>query len=56
MYPRSCEADDEKPDSIDEVNPNNLYKSDPSQKGWLQKHKGKDRQMKRSSDAEQPKV
>ena len=56
MDPHSCEADDEKSDSTDKVNPDNLHKLDPSQKGGVWKHKGKDRQMKRSTDAEEPKV
>ena len=56
MDPHSCKTDDEKSDSIDEVNPQNLQKSDPSQKRGVLKFKGKERQMKRSNDAEKPKV
>ena len=52
----SCDADGEKSDSIEEVNPDNFHKSDPSQEGGAWKHTTKDGEMKGINDAEQPKV
>ena len=56
MDPHSYEADDEKSDRIAEINPQDLQKSDPGPKRGVQKLKGKERQMKGSNDAKQPKV